>query len=144
MGMSSIGLIGVGLLGSAIAARLTAAGYKVLGYDIVPDRRLGAASAQQVAYTWEGMGVGVVGSSKCATYKMNIAVTVEGNKVKGTFQQDNRPQRTFEAVAGADGMYNGKATLDEGTLEVTGSIKDANPTIVLDGYCKFGGKLTSK
>src|SRR2546421_7697906 len=46
--MDTIGLIGVGLLGSAIAARLTAAGYKVLGYDIVPDRRLGAASAQQV------------------------------------------------------------------------------------------------
>ena len=39
----------VGLLGSAIAARLSAAGYSVLGYDIVPDRRLGAGSAQQVA-----------------------------------------------------------------------------------------------
>src|SRR6476660_248839 len=47
--MSSIGLIGVGLLGSAIAARLSAAGYTVLGYDLVPDRRLGASSAQQVA-----------------------------------------------------------------------------------------------
>src|SRR3954447_16493121 len=47
--MSSIGLIGVGLLGSAIAPRLTAAGYSVLGYDLVPERRLGAASAQQVA-----------------------------------------------------------------------------------------------
>src|SRR3954453_5384789 len=49
MGMSSIGMIGVGLLGSAIAARLSAAGYTVLGYDLVPDRRLGASSAQQVA-----------------------------------------------------------------------------------------------
>jgi 3-hydroxyisobutyrate dehydrogenase-like beta-hydroxyacid dehydrogenase len=47
--MSNIGLIGVGLLGSAIAARLTAAGQTVLGYDLVPDRRLGASSAQQVA-----------------------------------------------------------------------------------------------
>src|SRR3954452_4163002 len=47
--MSSIGLIGVGLLGSAIAARLSAAGHTVLGYDLVPDRRLGATSAQQVA-----------------------------------------------------------------------------------------------
>src|SRR3954451_612366 len=47
--MSSIGLIGVGLLGSAIATRLSAAGYTVLGYDIVPERRRGAASAQQVA-----------------------------------------------------------------------------------------------
>src|SRR3954451_18474725 len=47
--MSSIGLIGVGLLGSAIAARLSAAGYTVLGYDLIPDRRLGAATAQEVA-----------------------------------------------------------------------------------------------
>src|SRR5260221_11095744 len=49
--MDTIGLIGVGLLGSAIAARLSAAGYKVLGYDIVPDRRLGATSSQEVAST---------------------------------------------------------------------------------------------
>ena len=47
--MDTIGLIGVGLLGSAIAARLSAAGYTVLGYDLVPERRLGAASAQTVA-----------------------------------------------------------------------------------------------
>ena len=47
--MDTIGLIGVGLLGSAIAARLTAAGYTVLGYDLIPERRLGAGSAQQVA-----------------------------------------------------------------------------------------------
>src|SRR3954465_14166021 len=46
--METIGMIGVGLLGSAIAARLTAAGYTVLGYDIVPDRRLGAGSSQEV------------------------------------------------------------------------------------------------
>ena len=47
--METIGLIGVGLLGSALAARFTAAGYTVLGYDIVPERQLGATSAQQVA-----------------------------------------------------------------------------------------------
>ncbi|MCU1238401.1 MAG: 6-phosphogluconate dehydrogenase, NAD-binding [Candidatus Solibacter sp.] len=47
--MEPIGLIGVGLLGSAIAARLSAAGYTVLGYDLIPDRRLGAATAQAVA-----------------------------------------------------------------------------------------------
>ena len=47
--MDAIGLIGVGLLGSGIAARLTAAGYAVLGYDLLPQRRLGANSAQEVA-----------------------------------------------------------------------------------------------
>ena len=47
--MDTIGLIGVGLLGSAIATRLSAAGYAVLGYDLIPERRLGANSAQEVA-----------------------------------------------------------------------------------------------
>src|ERR1041384_3060501 len=47
--METIGLIGVGLLGSAIAARLSAAAYSVLGYDLIPERRLGAGSAQEVA-----------------------------------------------------------------------------------------------
>ena len=46
--MDTIGLIGVGLLGSAIAARLKAAGYGVLGYDLLPERRIGAGSAQEV------------------------------------------------------------------------------------------------
>ena len=47
--MDTIGLIGVGLLGSAIAARLKAAGYGILGYDLLPERRMGAGSAQEVA-----------------------------------------------------------------------------------------------
>jgi 2-hydroxy-3-oxopropionate reductase len=47
--METIGIIGVGLLGSAIAARLAKAGYTVVGYDLVPDRRIGASSAQEVA-----------------------------------------------------------------------------------------------
>src|SRR3954471_19151305 len=47
--METIGIIGVGLLGSAIAARLTAAGYGILGYDLVAERRIGAASGQEVA-----------------------------------------------------------------------------------------------
>src|SRR5207245_4477472 len=47
--MDTIGIIGVGLLGSAIAARLKAAGYGILGYDLVPERRVGAGAAQEVA-----------------------------------------------------------------------------------------------
>ena len=46
--MDSIGIIGVGLLGSAIADRLSAAGYTVVGYDLIPERRRGANSAQEV------------------------------------------------------------------------------------------------
>ena len=47
--MDTVGLIGVGLLGSGIATRLTAAGYRVFGYDLLPERRLGANSSQEVA-----------------------------------------------------------------------------------------------
>jgi len=47
--MEPIGLIGVGLLGSALADRLSGAGYTVLGFDIVPERRRGATSSQEVA-----------------------------------------------------------------------------------------------
>ena len=54
--MDTIGIIGVGLLGSAIAARLTAAGYGVLGYDLLPERRVGAGSAQEVARACRTIG----------------------------------------------------------------------------------------
>jgi 3-hydroxyisobutyrate dehydrogenase-like beta-hydroxyacid dehydrogenase len=47
--METIGIIGVGLLGSAIADRLQTAGYPIAGYDIVPERRRGASSSQDVA-----------------------------------------------------------------------------------------------
>src|SRR5262245_30571159 len=47
-GMATIGVIGVGLLGSAIADRLSAAGHTVIGYDVIPERRRGAQSSQQV------------------------------------------------------------------------------------------------
>jgi 3-hydroxyisobutyrate dehydrogenase-like beta-hydroxyacid dehydrogenase len=46
--MATIGLIGVGLLGSAIADRLSAAGHTVLGYDLLPERRRGTQSSQEV------------------------------------------------------------------------------------------------
>src|SRR5262245_66502687 len=47
-GMATIGVIGVGLLGSAIGDRLSAAGHTVLGYDLLPERRRGAQSSQEV------------------------------------------------------------------------------------------------
>lgn len=102
----------------------------------------GAAQAQQVAYTWTGMGVG---SGKCSTYKMTIDVSAEGNNVKATFQQQGRPGRHFEAVKDAKGAFKTKAEVGGGgSMDVSGSLADANPTVMLDGYCKFGGKLTRK
>ena len=105
----------------------------------------GAALAQQTAYTWTGMGTNVQGSSKCPTYKMTIDVTVDGKSVKGRFQQQGRDERHFETTLDANGAFKAKATLGGGnTMDVAGSLKDGNSTIVLDGYCKFGGTLTKK
>ena len=104
----------------------------------------GAAHAAEVAYTWEGMGVSVPGSSKCATYKMTIGVTVDGTVVRGVFHQQGREERRFEAVLDAKGAFKGKAAVDGGSMDVSGVISDAESAIVLDGYCKFGGKLSRK
>ncbi|HEX9525077.1 MAG TPA: hypothetical protein VF949_19015 [Reyranella sp.] len=105
----------------------------------------GAAQAQTAAYTWTGYGVNVSGSSKCPTYKMVIDVTVEGNSVKGLFQQEGRPQRHFEATKDAAGVFKAKADLGgSGTMDVSGSLKDGDSKVLLDGYCKFGGALTKK
>ncbi len=102
----------------------------------------GAAQAEPINYSWTGMGVG---SGKCATYKMKIDVTVDGNSVKGLFEQEGRPQRHFEAVKDAKGVFKTKAEVGGGgSMDVTGGVSDADPKVLLDGYCKFGGKLTKK
>ena len=105
----------------------------------------GAAQAQTAAYNWTGYGVNVSGSSKCPTYKMVIDVTVDGNSVKGLFQQEGRPQRHFEATRDASGLFKAKADLGgSSTMDVSGSLKDGDSKVLLDGYCKFGGPLTKK
>lgn len=105
----------------------------------------GAALAQQVAYTWTGYGVNVRGANKCPGYKMTIDVTVQGNEVKGVFQQEGRTQRQFETTLGQGGAFKTTAMLGQGnTIEVVGTIKDGESRIMLDGYCKFEGNLTRK
>jgi hypothetical protein len=106
---------------------------------------MGAAQAQTAAYSWTGYGTNVAGSSKCPTYKMTIDVTVEGNTVKGVFQQEGRPQRQFQATKDASGLFKAKADLGgSSSMDVTGSLKDGDSKVLLDGYCKFGGPLTKK
>jgi hypothetical protein len=105
----------------------------------------GAAWAQQAAYTWTGYGQNVLGSSKCTGYKMTINVTVEGTAVKGQFQQEGRDQRHFEATLGQGGVFKTKAVVGGGNqMDVTGTIKDGESKVLLDGYCKFDAKLTKK
>ena len=117
----------------------------VLGGAVAGLLFAGVAQAQTAAYTWTGYGVNVPGSSKCPTYKMVIDVTVDGNSVKGLFQQEGRPQRHFEATKDASGVFKAKADLGgSSSMDVTGSLKDGDSKVLLDGYCKFGGPLTKK
>ncbi len=104
----------------------------------------GTAQAAADTYSWTGMGENVPGSAKCSTYKMTIDVTVDGTAVKGIFQQQGRDQRHFEAVLDGKGAFKGKAAVGGGSMNVSGSISDKESAVLLDGYCKFGGKLTKK
>jgi hypothetical protein len=107
----------------------------------------GAAFAQQAAvYSWTGAGVNVRGASKCPGYKMTVNVTVNGDAVKGDFQQEGREQRHFEATLGQGGAFKTVAKLGQGnTIDVVGTINaNGASKIMLDGYCKFEGPLTKK
>ena len=105
----------------------------------------GAAQAQPTVYTWTGFGTNVPGSSKCPTYKMTIDVTVDGKNVKGTFQQQGRPERTFETTLDENGDIKTTAKVGGGNMmDVVGSVKEGAAKIMLHGYCKFEGPLTKK
>ena len=105
----------------------------------------GAAQAEPVVYTWTGYGINVPDSSKCVTYKMTITVTVDGDSVKGLFQQEGRPERKFETTLGKNGAIKTAAAVGGGgMMDVIGQIKEGDSKIMLNGYCKFEGKLTKK
>ena len=106
----------------------------------------GVAHAQQPAvYTWTGYGTNPPGSSKCPTYKMTIEVTVTGDEVKGKFTQEDRPERTFETTLDkGTGIKTAAMVGGGGMMDVIGQIKEGDSKIMLDGYCKFEGKLTKQ
>jgi hypothetical protein len=96
-------------------------------------------------FQWVGYGINVPGSSKCPTYKMTIDIAVAGNSVKAHFLQEGRTERHFEATADAQGNYQTTAVVGGGNImQVSGKIADNDSTVLLDGYCKFGGHLTKK
>jgi len=103
------------------------------------------ALAEPAIFTWTGYGLNVPGSGKCPTYKMTIDVTVVGTDVQGRFQQEGRPERNFKATLGADMKFKTTAIVGGGNkMDVVGSLKEGNSTIMLDGYCLFEGKLSKK
>lgn len=105
----------------------------------------GTAHAEPLVYTWTGYGVNVPGSSKCPTYKMTIDVTVDGEDVKGRFQQEGRPERGFQTTLGKNGAIKTAAMVGGGgMMDVIGQIKEGDSKIKLDGYCIFEGKLAKK
>jgi hypothetical protein len=106
---------------------------------------VGTAQAEPVVYSWTGFGKNVPGSSKCPTYKMVIDVTVNGDQVKGRFQQEGRPERSFETTLGKNGAIKTAAMVGGGgMMDVIGQIKDGDSKIKLYGYCEFEGPLTKK
>jgi hypothetical protein len=114
---------------------LAAAGLALFG--------IGAAWADPASYTLTGMGTGVLGTSKCATYQIIIDVIVDGKAVKGLFKQQGRPERAFTATLDDKGQFKTKADVGDGNImDVGGTINDKESRIFLDGYCKFEGKLT--
>jgi hypothetical protein len=102
----------------------------------------GTAWAQTAVYSLTGMGTGVPGTSKCATYQIIIDVTIDGKAVKGSFKQQGRPERTFATTLDDKGLFKAKAEIGEGNImDVSGVISAGDSRIFLDGYCKFEGKL---
>jgi hypothetical protein len=106
---------------------------------------IGTVRAEPAAYTLTGMGTGVAGTSKCATYQISVDVTVDGKAVKGLFKQQGRPERAFAATLDDKGGFKTRADVGEGNvMDVSGTISDKESRILLDGYCKFEGKLNRK
>jgi hypothetical protein len=76
---------------------------------------------------------------------MTVNVSVDGDAVKGVFRQEGRDERNFEATLGKDGAFKTTAVVGGGgIMDVTGTIKDGDSTVLLDGYCRFNAKLTRK
>lgn len=118
---------------------------KVLAGSLVLLLATGAAQAQPVVYTWTGYGEQGTGGTKCPTYKMTIDVTVDGEDVKGRFQQEGRPERGFQTTLGKNGAIKTAAMVGGGgIMDVIGQIKEGDSKIKLYGYCLFEGPLAKK
>jgi hypothetical protein len=108
----------------------------------------GGVHADPVVYTWTGyggFGPKTAGSTRCGSSKMTVNVSVDGDSVRGVFQQEGRDERKFETTLGKDGTFKTTAVVGGGgIMDVTGVIKDGESTVLLDGYCRFNAKLTRK
>jgi hypothetical protein len=108
----------------------------------------GGVRADPAVYTWTGyggFGPKTAGSTRCGSFKMTVNISVDGDSVKGVFQQHGRDERNFETTLGKDGSFKTTAVVGGGgIMDVTGVIKDGESTVLLDGYCRFNATLTRK
>lgn len=98
-----------------------------------------ALAVEDGQFTWTGYGRD--GSSSCPTYQMTIDVKVENNRAIGQFQQKGRTMRNFDLPINEKGEFKGQTVVGGGEkMEVSGLIGNGGG-ILLDGYCKFGGRF---
>ncbi len=65
--------------------------------------------------------------------------------LRGVLKQQGRPEHAFQATADGNGLFKTTTQVGNGgTLVVSGSLKEGMSEVILDGYCKFGGKLTKQ
>jgi len=102
------------------------------------------AHAEPIGYGWTGFGKNISGNSKCANYKANLEVTIDGDSVKGIFVHEGRPERRFEATLGKGSTFKTKDTGGTNRMSVEGVIKEGDSKFEIFGYCLFEGKLTKK
>ena len=102
-----------------------------------------AATAQQ-STAYEGTVYGT-GTGKCTAYRMTIQVALSGNDIKGTFQQEGRTQRHFEAKLDPSGAFKANADVGGGgSMQVSGTLRPDGGAVLLNGYCRFETRLTRR
>jgi len=110
----------------------------VLGIAAATLAAIAPAAFGQTKYSGETYGKkAALGSNQCDRYKMAMSVEIAGSEVNGLFQQKDRPQRTFKAVADSKGAFRTKAKVDGGEMDVKGQLKGETADVTLDGYCVF-------
>jgi hypothetical protein len=100
----------------------------------------GAAHADggKLAFTGNGKG-----ERHCFTYEMHVEMTLQGDKVVGTFQQKTRPKYQFSLPIDASGNFNSPVPIANGNkLVLSGTATPTGGNIKMTGYCNFAGKLT--
>jgi hypothetical protein len=98
------------------------------------------ADGEKLAYTGTGSGEG-----HCFKYQMHVEMTLQGDKVVGTFQQKGRSLYKFSLAKDAGGGFAGDVPISNGNkMKLSGTAGPDGGAVKLTGYCNFGGKLAAQ